>query len=43
MSMLLTLSLSAIFGDMSSGLSQVILVIGLGNSCSQPLLEKRPS
>ena len=34
---------SAIAGPISMGLSQVILVIGLGSSCSQPLLAKRPS
>ena len=32
-------SLPAIFGPTRTGLSQVIFVIGLGSSCSQPLLE----
>src|SRR6202007_2990110 len=31
------------FGLTSAALSQVSLVNGLGNSCSQPLLAKRPS
>src|SRR6266545_6168160 len=34
---------SAVAGLISAGLSQVIVVIGLGNSWSQPLLAKRPS
>src|SRR6202007_747673 len=34
---------SAVLGLTSAALSQVSLVTGLGNSCSQPLLAKRPS
>ena len=33
----------AVFWLMIAKLSQVILLIGLGSSCSQPLLAKRPS
>src|SRR5260370_7467218 len=35
--------LSAVLGLTSAALSQVSLVTGFGNSCSQPLLAKRPS
>ena len=37
------LSLSAVAGLTMTALSHVSLVIGLGSSCSQPLLAKRPS
>ena len=38
-----TPSSSAVAGLMRAALSQVSLVIGLGSSCSQPLLANRPS
>src|SRR5262245_2388298 len=40
---LLPCSLAAVAGLVKSALSHVIFVIGLGNSCSQPLFAKRPS
>src|SRR5260370_40572124 len=36
-------SCSAVLGLTNAALSQVSLVTGFGNSCSQPLLAKRPS
>src|SRR5438045_2606568 len=38
-----TLSRSAVAGLVRTALSHVSLVIGLGSSCSQPLVAKRPS
>jgi hypothetical protein len=38
-----TCSFAAVAGEISTALSQVIFVSGLGSSCSQPLFAKRPS
>src|SRR5712675_2542881 len=42
-SLLLRLRRCAVFGLSIATLSQVSFVSGFGNSCSQPLFEKRPS
>src|SRR5581483_4778078 len=42
-SSVLTPSVCAVFGLTRTGFAHVILVIGRGSSCSQPLLAKRPS
>ena len=43
MSSVLRLDCWAVLGLIHTALSQVILLAGLGSSCSQPLLENDPS